>query len=553
LINSGVLKRQLLLMISFCSPVIMFSQVVYQDLTNTAIYEFLDEMAGLQLISLNSTIKPYPREYIAEKLKEVDSKESMLNKRQRKELAFYLRDYNLEIQPDLAYSKKVPGFFRKKDQFGIPFSPLSFIYKDSLFTFSLRPVWGIRYFTNENGSVYHSWGGAEIFGYIGKHFGFYANLRDNHESEMLVSPVYFTQDEGASWKGSPKGGGDYSEMRGGVTYSWKWGSVAFVKDHFQWGNQYNGSTIFSGRTPSFPYVQLTMTPAKWFSFNYLHGWMVSQVIDSSRSWQFTNGTRQYYFNKFIAASMLTFNPWERLSLSAGNSVVYCAGYPNPAFLSPFLFFTNFSYSGNEFQKAYYGNNSQLFFDVSSRQIKHLHLYGSLFFDGFSWDVFTNSTMTNFISYKGGLQVSDLPLQNLFFTAEYSMTNPMTYKSPVSTLTFSSSNYSLGHWLRDNSQDIFFCLGYKPLRCLRVNVSYEMSQHGTDVSYSEVADPNSVPVLTGLTWQANTFGISAKYEFINNAYLTMEYANRSTTGDLKYSPPEFQGNTNTFVAGFNIGF
>ncbi len=45
-----------------------FSQVVYQHVDNTAIYEFLDEMANLKIIELNSAIKPYSRIFIAKKL-----------------------------------------------------------------------------------------------------------------------------------------------------------------------------------------------------------------------------------------------------------------------------------------------------------------------------------------------------------------------------------------------------------------------------------------------------------------------------------------------------
>ena len=45
-------------------------QVVYEDINNTWIYEFLDELANLKVIEINSVVKPYSRQYIAEKLKE---------------------------------------------------------------------------------------------------------------------------------------------------------------------------------------------------------------------------------------------------------------------------------------------------------------------------------------------------------------------------------------------------------------------------------------------------------------------------------------------------
>ena len=280
-----------LLLLLLMVPLFSFPQVVFQDLTNTTIYRFIDELANLKIITIHSAVKPYSRNFIADKLKEANDKRTQLNKRQQKELDFYLRDFNLDLRPDLSYFKKNKGLFRKKDHFGIPLSPLAFVYKDSLFTFSLRPVWGIKYYYNENGTNFHRWGGAEIFGYIGKHFGFYTNLRDNTEAKILVSPEYLTQEEGVAWKYDNKGGGDYSEMRGGITYSWNWGSVALAKDHFQWSDNYHGSNILSGRTPSFPFFQLKMTPAKWFDFNFITGWLVSNVVDESRSYYLANGKR----------------------------------------------------------------------------------------------------------------------------------------------------------------------------------------------------------------------------------------------------------------------
>ena len=69
------------------------SQVVYHDIKKSSVYDFLDEMANLQLIDLNTAIKPYSRKLIAEKLSELKSQE--LNKRQEEELAFFLKDFNV--------------------------------------------------------------------------------------------------------------------------------------------------------------------------------------------------------------------------------------------------------------------------------------------------------------------------------------------------------------------------------------------------------------------------------------------------------------------------
>ena len=528
-----------------CTPLFVVSQEVFQDITNVGIYDFMDELANLKIIDLSSVTKPYSRKFIAAKLKETIASRNKLNKRQEKELDFYLRDFNLEVQPDLNYFKKTKGLFHKKENFGIPLSPLSFVYKDSLFTFSIRPIWGINgYLTQKKDSnAYHRWGGAEIFGTIGKHVGFYLSLRDNHESQFLVNPGFLTTEEGAAWKESPLGG-DYSEMRGGVTFAWNWGSVMLAKDHFQWGDSYHGSNIFAGRTPSFPYFQLKMKPARWFDFTFVTAYLVSEVIDSSRTYKDPNGLREYFFNKFLSAAIMTFTPLKNLDLSIGNSVISCSRDYNPAYLSPFLFYTKPNITGDSAQRSHYGKNSQLFFNISSRQIKHLHLYASIFIDDLGSKKFSDSTTFNCISWKAGFRASNLFNLNLTLTTEYTRTSPHTYSDPVSTITFESNRYNLGSYLRDNSQEIYALLGYRPVRGLIFNLSWNWAEHG---------GAKDTKTLQTLVWSYQDLKFEIAYEFINNTYISLAYQSLSITGDRTLSPPIFYGSQRIISGGITMGF
>ncbi len=529
-IKSIRLKKLILLQLFIFGSVFLYSQVVYQDLTNTNIYEFIDELANLKIIRINSAVKPYSRGYIAEKLREASGKKDLLNKRQLKELNFYLRDFNLELQPDLSYITK-NSFFKKKKNFRLPFNPLGFIYKDTLFTFSLRPVLGYTYYINENGYTYHRWNGAEIFGYIGSHFGFYASLRDNREKQIMVTPGYFSQDEGAAWK-RDKEGGDYSEMRGGLTWQWKWGDVSFVKDHYQWGDHYHGSNIFSGRTPSYPYLQFHIKPARWFEFTYLHAWLISLETDTAKSYPIPGGVRESYFNKFLASSMFTFTPVDGLNLSIGNSVIYCSANMNPAYLSPFLFYFNYNYAEGSGESPGYGKEVQTFINISSRNIKFLHLYTSLFINQLNWEG---------LSCKVGFRVSDFPISNLSLTGEYTRNNSKSYISSIRTTTYESNYYPLGNYLREKSQEFYVALSFKPIRGLHVNASYLLAEHGQGEN------------LKLLDYRNQIISANIKYEVINNAYVFIEYQRRQVEGDVKYTPPVFLGNTNNLIAGINIGF
>jgi hypothetical protein len=64
----------------------LFSQEVPQSVSNTGIYDFLDELANNQIITINSAVKPYSRLFISRCLKEAEEKKDKLNPRQQKEL-----------------------------------------------------------------------------------------------------------------------------------------------------------------------------------------------------------------------------------------------------------------------------------------------------------------------------------------------------------------------------------------------------------------------------------------------------------------------------------
>jgi len=104
------MRRITVLLIIFCS-IAGTAQVVYEDINNKGIYDFLDELANLKVIEINSVVKPYSRQFIAEKLVEAkeysngqaekrtigqEKKRYQLNKRQVKELEFYWQDYQID-------------------------------------------------------------------------------------------------------------------------------------------------------------------------------------------------------------------------------------------------------------------------------------------------------------------------------------------------------------------------------------------------------------------------------------------------------------------------
>ncbi|NVO01722.1 MAG: hypothetical protein HXX09_03395 [Bacteroidetes bacterium] len=531
-----------------------FSQDVFQHVSNTAIYDFMDELANQKVISINSAIKPYSRKFIAEKLVEAEKSITSLTKRQKEDLAFFKRDYFKELpgNENIYYFGK--GLFnkenREKDRKNRRLD--LFFSKDSLFTITINPIVGFQYFTNEKEHVYHRWNGAEANAYIGKNFGFYASLRDNYESTALSTPDYLVQSTGAGFKGSVKGGVEYSEMRGGVTYSNKWASIGVIKDHFVWGNNYNGSNIFSGKTPSFAQVYIKIHPVKWFEFNYVHGWLSSEVVDSANSYTIPSGTRLVYQEKHLSANMFTFIPFKKFNISLGNSIIYSNMGSNPAYYMPVFFYKSLDHT--YVTSNFGGSNAQMFFDVSSRQIKNVHIYASVFIDELNisnmWDA---AKQSNFFSGKFGFRFSKIP--NVSIIGEYTRTNPIAYKHFIPTTTFESNNYNLGHYLRDNSVEYYVCARIKPIRKLMIDLSYTESMRGKDYSYTGINYSGlGDPFIDSVAWKNKSVNLKFRYELFNDAYITFEYCNSLTTGEIvKYTPLLYRGNRNTLSFGFNYGF
>jgi len=530
------MKKYFLLLIAgmlFFMP-FAHSQVVYHHVSNQGIYDFLDEMANNQVIDLFTGIKPYSRKLIANKLAEINEKRDLLNTRQKKELDFYLRDFCKELPQSLNIKKRIDAFS----------------YRDSLFTITINPIAGLNFYSNESGTNYHRWWGAEAYGYVGSHWGVYASLRDNFEKERVSMPEMLNQRIGAAYKDN-----EYSEMRGGITYSNKWLSVAMIKDHFEWGTNYNGANIFSPKPPSFATITIQARPVKWFEFNYIHGWMVSGLVDSLRTYTFNSAyaqtTREVYRNKFMVANMFTFKPWGKLNLSIGNSAMYSDVGFNPAYIIPVFFYKSLDHTYAE--GNYGGQNAQMFFDMSCRLIKHLHIYSTIFVDEIAISrMWNKEDHSNFVSIKAGGALSDFPLKNVSLIAEYTRTNPLVYQHIIPTTNFNSNGFNLGHYLRDNSDEIYLSMVVKPWRALRAQISYTHARKGKD--YNSLGGTRlGLPFMDEVVWDSESILLKTQFQIINDAWLNLACEFSDINGPSDYTPQFNLGKKTTFLVGFNYGF
>ena len=583
-------------------------------LTQTKLYDYLDELITDGVIHVQTAIRPYTRDQVAKMLTEAQEADSLMNMRQKKELAYYLNEFALERET------MVNNYVQYTDHatynLSVADPQFSYMTKDKMFKMRLRPILGMNVTGNKKGAILQRWYGAELQMDVAKHVSLWGSLRDySWSGNWLSESVYPADDErrtgarihygasqvqpallpisGVQYKEASYGG-DFSDSKGGISlYAW-WGSISLQRENIRWGDAYHASNIISGRAPAAPMVSLQLTPCKWFQLDYFHAWLVSNVVDSTYFYleNTTVGTvldKEYRpMNKFMAANMFTFTPIKHLSFSLGNSIIYSEKTIQAAYLIPIAFYKSLDHLLTK-GVATQNQNSQLFGSLSIRPVEHLHLYGSMYVDEFKVSRMKRSNKEyNPISYLVGFNWSGWPIKGLSLKGEMVRTHIACYSHSIDALTWESNSFNMGHYMGDNAQSIYGELAYRPMRGMLVKLSYRNDMKYNSYSYLRVhRDENNKKVneTAGISntlaqepfdkciYRNDEVRLDGFYEVHPNMFLTISvgYNNASgynnenenaigseDTGDAqyylnKYLPRFYHGKNITASVGFSFGF
>lgn len=590
------------------------AQNIPVPLTQTKLYDYLDELVTDGVICAQTAVRPYTRNQVAKMLVEAQSADSLLNIRQKKELAFYLNEFALER--DTMVNNYVQYTDHTTYNLSLADPQFSYMTKDKMFKMRLRPILGANILASSKGAILQRWYGVDLQMDIAKHLSIWGSLRDNSWSGNWLNKQYYpTNDDrmngarihygasqtqpalspisGVQYK-EANYGGDFSDSKGGISlYSW-WGSISLQRENIRWGDAYHASNILSGRAPAAPMISLQLTPCKWFQFDYFHAWLVSNVVDSTY-YYLENTTKpgvqdkEYRpLNKFMAANMFTVTPIKQLSFSFGNSIIYAEQNIQAAYLIPIAFYKSLDHlltKGIAFQNQ----NSQAFASLSVRPVEHLQLYGSFYLDEFSLKRLKPSEKEkNPISYLVGFNWSGWPLKGLSLKGEFMRSYIACYTHSIDALTWTTNSFNMGHYMGDNAQSIYAELAYRPIRGMLLKLSYTNDTKYNSYAYLRVyRDENNKKVNEsagiGNTLSQKPFDhciyrndevrLDGFYEVHPNMFLTMSlgynhargYDNEKTDAiaseDLgnaqyylnKYLPLYYQGKNFTASIGFSFGF
>lgn len=591
--------KRYLLVILLCVSAWGIAQNIPVPLTQVKLYDFLDELLADGVLVHQTAVRPYSRKQVATMLLEAQDADSLLNIRQKKDLAFYLNEFALER--DTMVSNYVQ--YTDHSTYNVSLADPQFSYrsKDNMFKMRLRPILGGKLLMSKKGVIFHRWYGAELQMDIAKHLSIWGSLRDNSWSGDWLNKTYFPTDNdrrlgacihygasqlqpalmpiaGVQYK-EANYGGDFSDSKGGISlYTW-WGSISVQRENIRWGDAYHASNILSGRAPAAPMISLQLTPCKWFQFDYFHAWLVSNVVDSTYYYveETTNGTVRNYrpMNKFMAANMFTFTPIKQLSISFGNSIIYAERSIQAAYFIPIAFYKSLDHLLTKGVLTQ-NQNSQAFASLSVRPVEHLHLYGSMFVDEIKFSRFKPSNKENNpLSYLVGFNWSGWPVKGLSLKAEFVRSYIASYIHSIEALDYTTNSFDMGHYLGDNAQSIYAELAYRPIRGMLIKASYTNDTKYNSYAYlrNNISATIAQKPFDHAIFRNEVVQLDGVYEVHPNMYMTLTLQYNHARGfdniktdalpseDIgnaqyyldKYMPRYFQGKNLSVSAAFSFGF
>lgn len=608
-----MMRRTILLLLCMMLGVMhSVAQHIPVPLTQIKLYDFLDELASDGVISIQTAVRPYTRDQVAQMLLMAQDADSLLNMRQEKELEYYLNEFALER--DTMMNNYVQYTDHATYNLSVADPQFSYMTRDKNFKMRLRPILGMNITAGHKGAILQRWYGAELQMDVAKHVSIWGSLRDYSWSGNWLNEQYFPTDTerrngarihygasqtqpaltpmaGVQYK-EANYGGDFSDSKGGISlYTW-WGSISLQRENLRWGDAYHASNILSGRAPAAPMLSLQLTPCRWFQFDYFHAWLVSNVVDSTY-YYLENTTKpsvqdkEYRpMNKFMAANMFTITPIKQLSFSFGNSVVYAEQNIQAAYLIPIAFYKSLDHLLTK-GIASQNQNSQLFGSISIRPVDHLHLYGSIYVDEFKLSRLKPSNAEhNPVSYLVGFNWSGWPVKGLSLKGEFVRTNVACYSHSIDALTWSSNSYNIGHYMGDNAQSIYAELAYRPIRGMLLKFSYTNDTKYNSYSYLRIyrgadgvirdggiSETISQKPFDKCIYRNDELRLDGVYEVHPNMFMTMSLGYNHARGfdnektdaiaseDIgnaqyyldKFLPRFYQGKNFTASVGFSFGF
>lgn len=230
-------------------------------------------------------------------------------------------------------------------------------------------------------------------------------------------------------------------LNGEIGYYHDLGTLAIGRGRFQGGNTISGSIFLSDTVNDYGYF-LAEGQIGAFRLSMLHA---SLMADSTYS-VYDNAMidARNYPQKYIALHQLSFYPWAKTELFAGETVVYGNRSLDLNYLLPNSFWRAVEHD------LWDRDNVMIYMGINQKLPHDLLLYGQFALDEFSYSKFFTSWWGNKYAIQGGLS---LPTDFGKFSLEATAVRPYTYGHFMMHTRYSHDGKLLGYAQGSNVLDI----------------------------------------------------------------------------------------------------
>lgn len=420
-------------------------------------------------------------------------------------------------------------------------------YKDSSFYFYANPILGISFenlFDHKQRTT--TWG-FNIKGIMKNGLSFGLLFNDNIVyNQDFYNRIPFIKEQGRVLTVNKPKRSEFSETRGYLKYQNSWLNIGVIKDNLSYGEGSNSKLILSTKSPSFPALFYEIKFSDWFKVYMLHGWLLSGIMDSTKSYQTQTFFRKVEHEKYFALHSFEFNFFKRLILRFGETIIYSDRGPYIGYMLPFLFYRSidhmFTYGSEDS-----GNNGSFFFDGSYQFSDQHKIYGSLFIDELSFsNLLKGKTDRNQFGFLAGYSNSNSLLRNFSFDLEYTRILPWVYSNWIPAQTYSNLGYLMGHYIGQNADQFYTNLSYE-FKHFKFSLNGDYTRQG---GFSDVVNQYTSPgepFLYGPKRKILRLGFGVDFKYLENIFIKFNYSFFNVSDEDQSRTPDWQKGKNHLIS------
>ena len=226
--------------------------------------------------------------------------------------------------------------------------------------------------------------------------------------------------------------------------------IELGKFNRHWGNG-NRSLYISDKAPSYPQIGLKYKLNQKLSYFYFHGFLNSNIPDSSRSLYYKNNFSQRSISipRNIAAHRIEWKPNDKFIFNFNESVIYATRSIDIYYLIPILpFYPIENYIGDT-------DNIQMGVDILFKINELQKMYVSFFMDEFTPEWIFKSKNHNWFGWQFGYSMKGLIWKKSELQIEYNWTDQRIYMHKYEINDFYNHQHPLGFWAGPHAEELLF--------------------------------------------------------------------------------------------------